>query len=142
MRIPLSPVHAKTLHKINDRGALISSPKMGWDVTGLCTSAKWELWGEVLRLLCQDYNSAASIAKFLGLSLAVITRDMEAFGIAIRPRGGANHRGAKFLRVWLKGKGYPSISAAARAHGKTPGQIHNRMHRTGESLRQAIEAAL
>lgn len=35
MRKPLSPVHAKTLHKINDRGAWISSPEMGWDVTGL-----------------------------------------------------------------------------------------------------------
>lgn len=140
MRKPLSDVHAKTLHKINDRAAWISSPEMGWDVSGLCTSAKWDLWGKVLRLLYQD-QSSTSIADLFGVSVRIIVRDMEEFGIVLRPRGGANHHGATVDRVWHRGKGYPSVSAVARAHGKTPGQIHGRMHRYGESLRQAIEAA-
>lgn len=141
MRKPLSDVHAKTLHKINDRGAWISSPEMGWDVTGLCTSAKWAEWGKVLRLLYKDFSTTA-IADLFGVSVRIIVRDMEEMGIVLRPRGGANHHGAKFDRVWHKGKGYPSVSAVARAHRKNPAQIHGRMHRYGESLRQAIEAAL
>lgn len=141
MRKPLSKVHAKTRHKINDRAAWISSPEMGWDVTGLCTSAKWAEWGKVLRLLYQDQSTTA-IGDLFGVSPKIIVRDMEEIGIVLRPRGGANHHGAKFDRVWHKGKGYPSVSAVARAHGKTPGQIHGRMFRNGETLRQAIEAAL
>lgn len=141
MRKPLSGVHAKTLHKINARAEWISSPEMGWDVTGLCTSAKWEMWGEVLRLLYKEF-STSTIGDLFGVSVRIIVRDMEEFGIELRPRGGANHHGATFDRVWHKGKGYPSVSAVAMAHGKTPGQIHSRMSNYGLSLRQAIEAAL
>ena len=114
---------------------------MGWDATGLCTSAKWEMWGEVLRLLYKEF-STSTIGDLFGVSVRIIVRDMEEFGIELRPRGGANHHGATFDRVWHKGKGYPSVSAVARAHGKTPGQIHSRMSNYGLSLRQAIEAAL
>lgn len=134
-------MHAKTLYKINERAEWISSPGMGWDITGLCTSAKWALWGKVLRLLYKDFSTTA-IADLFGVGPATIARDLDAFGIAMRPRGGNNHHGATFDRVWHKGKGYPSVSAVARAHWKTPGQIHGRMHRNGETLRQAIEAAI
>ena len=71
--------------------------KMGWSVSGLCTSAIWAQWVEVLKKLHGDFT-AAGIAALVGVNHRTILRDLKQCGIEVRTRGGANYRGKEFHR--------------------------------------------
>lgn len=86
----------RTLSKINTRAEWLVS--LGWSVDGLCTSGKWEQWGEVLALLYRDHSTIA-IAEIFGVAPRVIQMDLKAFGIKTRGKGGANHRTIEHYRM-------------------------------------------
>ena len=71
--------------------------KLGWSVSGLCTSAIWAQWVEVLKKLHGDFT-AAGIAALVGVNHRTILRDLKQCGIEVRPKGGANYRGKEFHR--------------------------------------------
>ncbi len=74
--------------------------KLGWPVAGLCTSAIWGQWVEVLGTLHKDFT-AAGIAAIVGVNPRTILRDLKQCGIEVRPRGGANYRGKEYHRRYL-----------------------------------------
>ena len=91
----LVPTHGRTLTKVRTRGEWLV--QFGHDISGLCTSAIWAKWGEVLGLLYES-NSIIGIAGIFETSPRVIQRDLREFGIVARSKGGANHRTIEFYR--------------------------------------------
>lgn len=93
--LTMDMLKGRTLSKVNTRGEWLVS--MGWDVEGLCTSGKWELWGKVLALLYRDHSTIA-IASIFNVAPRIIQMDLKAFNVEARGKGGANHRTIEHYR--------------------------------------------
>lgn len=129
--------HRRNLATVRERGEWLAA--MGWDIAGLSTGAVWSLWVEALRLLYRDFHASA-IADLIGVSRTTIMRDLATAGVQARPRGGDNYSGPKFTRVWLSGKGYPSVSSIARKYGLNPSKVYRQL-RKGLTIKEVIQCS-
>ncbi len=85
-----------TLRVIKERTAWMAS--LGYSVEGLCTSAIWEKWGEMLTKLSENF-SASVIAAMFGVTSPTIVSDQKRFGIPVRPKGWTPYKGKKHYEV-------------------------------------------
>jgi hypothetical protein len=72
--------------------------ELNYSVDGLCTSAIWEKWGEMLAELSKNF-SASVIAAMFGVTYPVIVSDQKRFGIPVRPKGWTPYKGKKHYEV-------------------------------------------